>query len=79
VRIEDVRSGRPLPHSSSVVGRVAGSTVHAVDEETVNLVVLGMQQDRSAVSTYIVNGVRAGDARGFSPPHLLLNFYALAT
>jgi hypothetical protein len=41
----------PLPDSSSVVGRVAGSTFHAVDEETVHLVVLGMQQDCSAVST----------------------------
>jgi hypothetical protein len=54
----------PLPDSSSVVGRVAGPTLHAVDEETVHLVVLGMQQDCSAVSTYIVNGVRAGDENG---------------
>jgi hypothetical protein len=41
----------PLPHSSSVVGRVAGPTFCAVDKKPVHLVVLGMQQDRSAVST----------------------------
>jgi hypothetical protein len=39
-RIEDIR---PLPHSSSVGGRVAGPTLRAVDEETVHLVILGVQ------------------------------------
>jgi hypothetical protein len=51
-------------HSSSVGGRVAGTTLRAVDEETVGLVVLGVQQDRPTVSAYIVNCVRAGDENG---------------
>jgi hypothetical protein len=54
----------PLPHSSSVGGRVAGPTLRAVDEETVHLVILGVQQDRSTVSAQIVNGVQAGDENG---------------
>jgi hypothetical protein len=57
-------SPRPLPHSSSVDGRVAGTTLRAMDEETVHLVVLGVQQDGSTVSAYIVNCVRAGDENG---------------
>jgi hypothetical protein len=48
----------------SVGGRVAGPTFRAVDEETVHLVILGVQQDRSTVSAQIVNGVRAGDENG---------------
>jgi hypothetical protein len=54
----------PLPHSSSVGGRVAGPTLRAVDEETMHLVILGVQQDRPTVSAQIVNGVRAGDENG---------------
>jgi hypothetical protein len=50
--------------ASSVVGRVAGTTLLAVDEETVHLVVLGVQQDRPTVSAYIVNCVRASDENG---------------
>jgi hypothetical protein len=50
---------------SSVDGRVAGTTLRAVDEKTVHLVVLGVQQDRSTVSAYIVNCVRASDENGW--------------
>jgi hypothetical protein len=62
-------SAEPLPHFFlSVGGRVAGPTLRAVDEETVHLVILAVQQDRSTVSAQIVNGVRAGDQSGV---HLL--------
>jgi hypothetical protein len=60
-RIEDIRA---LPRSSSVGGRVAGPTLRAVDEETMHLVILGVQQNRPTVSAYIVNCVRAGDENG---------------
>jgi hypothetical protein len=62
--IGDVPRVCAAPHSSSVDGRVAGPTLRAVDEETVHLVVLGVQQDRSTVSAQIVNGVRAGSENG---------------
>jgi hypothetical protein len=38
--------------------------LRAVDEKTVHLVVLGVQQDRPTVSAYIVNCVRASDEKG---------------
>jgi hypothetical protein len=37
-------SAGQLPHSSSVGGRVAGPALRAVDEETMHLVFLGVQQ-----------------------------------
>ena len=49
VRIEDIRPTGPLPHASSVNGRVAGATLGAVDEETMQLVVLGVKRSRSPV------------------------------
>jgi hypothetical protein len=51
-----------IPRQSSVA--LQDPPLHAVDEEAVHLVVLGMQQDRSAVSAQIVNGVRTGDENG---------------
>jgi hypothetical protein len=55
----------PLPHSSSVDGRVAGPTLRAVDEEAVDLIVLGVHQDRPAVAAKKIDGVRAGDKNGW--------------
>jgi hypothetical protein len=46
----------------SVVGRVAGLALRAADEEAVHLIVLGVQQDRPAVTAKKINGVRTGDA-----------------
>jgi hypothetical protein len=45
----------------SVVGRIAGPTFVAVDEEAVHLVVLGVHQDCPAVAAKKINGVRTGD------------------
>jgi hypothetical protein len=45
----------------SVVGRVAGLALRAADEEAVHLIVLGVQQDRPAVTAKKINGVRTGD------------------
>jgi hypothetical protein len=55
----------PLPHPSSVDGRVAGPTLRAVDEEAVDLIVLGVHQDRPAVAAKKIDGVRAGDKNGW--------------
>jgi hypothetical protein len=48
-------------HHSSVDGRVAGTTLRAVDKEAMHLIVLGVQQDRPAVAAEKINGVGAGD------------------
>jgi hypothetical protein len=45
----------------SAVGRVAGLALGAADEEAVHLIVLGVQQDRPAVTAKKINGVRTGD------------------
>jgi hypothetical protein len=54
----------PIGESLAVsIKRLTPRSLH-VDEETVDLIVLGVQQDRSTVSAYIVNCVRAGDENG---------------
>ena len=45
---------------ASVNGRVVRATLRAVDEETVHLVVLGVQQDRPAVPANEIDRVGAG-------------------
>ena len=40
----------PVPHCSSVDGRIAGAALHTMDEETVHLIVLGVHQQRRAVA-----------------------------
>jgi hypothetical protein len=46
--------------SKSVDGGVAGPALRAVDEEAVNLIILGVHQDRPKVAAQKINGVRTG-------------------
>jgi hypothetical protein len=45
------------------VGRVARLALRTADEEAVHLIVVGVQQDRPAVTAKKINGVRGGENR----------------